>query len=405
MLNHMQSAIDSKLQNIRNMSHLLLLDQNFLGLSNAWGTEEEPLLAQTCYEELKSYQYVYNDISILIYFPNQDYILASGVSNNSASIYNSMKYTSHSPMPAYNQWISLIGADFTKASYFFSDSLSYNNAGTTSVVFACTTPFAHQKKNSFNILVSSPIDFIHTELSSLLGRTLMICSENGDIIQQFGAKINGITNLSLTSPHQTLSDSSYYCNFTPSEATGWTYVLCTPHALYLHDSIFMRNFTILSTMVSLIIGIGLIIYTQYRNYRPVKEILNIIPTSMKFQEVNEFEQIELYHGEMQRLNLFMKNKLQNISNNVRELYFYSKLKGVNFHTHENDIVNALDLNFSEKNFVIASIYADDHDFQPDDVMKNWQLLQFAIGNVSEEILQTTISDQSFYHHQPHVQRF
>lgn len=48
--------------------------------------------------------------------------------------------------------------------------------------------------------------------------------------------------------------------------------------------------------------------------------------------------------------LFMQNKLEHISRNVRELYFYSKLKGVSFHTQEKDITSTLNLVFQGKAF-------------------------------------------------------
>ena len=98
ILSHMQSAIDSKLQNIRNLSHLLLLDDNFVKLSNSWDTDEFFSYSQVCYDELKSYQYVYNHNNILFYYPYRDYIVTHGVSNKSASIYSSMAYASHNSM-------------------------------------------------------------------------------------------------------------------------------------------------------------------------------------------------------------------------------------------------------------------------------------------------------------------
>ncbi|MBT9776182.1 helix-turn-helix domain-containing protein [Clostridium sp. MCC353] len=390
ILSHMQKAIDGKLQSIRNLSYLLLLDDNFINLSNAWGSDEFFDLAQTCYDKLNSYNYVYNDINILVYYPYKDYVITTGVSNTSASIYNSMYYASQKNMTSYDNWISLIGNDYSKASYFFSEYCSYKNTGKNSVVFGCTNPFIYRDEANYNLLVSSPVDFIEDDLADLPERTFFICDRNGNPISQFGTRIESSEPLPVMDPETsnvTLNGENYFCYYAPSPVTGWFYVLCTPRTLYLHDSLLMRNVTLASAIISLLIGVAMVIYTQYRNYRPVKRIMNIIPTSIKSDEKNEFQQIELYHGEMHRLNLFMQNKLNNISKNVRELYFYSKLKGVNFHIQENDITNTMSLDFSDKHFVIASIYADSHSFSQDDIMKNWELLQFAVNNVSDEILQ------------------
>lgn len=404
ILSHMQNAIDSKLQSIRNLSYLLLLDDNFVKLSNSWDTDDFFNRSQVCYEELNSYHYVYNDINIMFYYPYRDFVVTSGVSNPSASIYNSMNYASNKNMIPYEEWLALIGNDYSKSSYFFSGYCNYGSPGKTSVVFGCSSPFIHKKDSNYNILVSSPVDFIESDLTGLPDRTFFICDENGAVISQFGTKIGGLTSLPVSNqekPNLNLNGTDYYCYNMKSPVTGWFYVLCTPKALYLRDSVLMRNVTLISTLISLLIGIAFIFYTQYRNYRPVKKIMNIIPTSMKSEEKNEFQQIELYHGEMHRLNRFMQNKLNNISRNARELYFYSKLKGVNFHAHENDIINTMNLNFSDKHFVIASVYADSSSFSQDDIMKNWQLLQFAVINVSEEILQDQLPHEhiqdEFFH--------
>lgn len=402
ILNHMQSSIDRKLQNIQNMSHLLLLDPDFIKLSTSSDPDSFSHLSQICFERLKSYSYVYNDISILIYYPNHDYILASGAANNSASIYNSMNYASKKEMPPYDTWFSTLNSNFSKASYFFSDFYNYTNAGVSSIIFRCSNPFIHPTSSSYSILVSSAIDSIENDLSEITGKTLFICDENGTIINQFGSEINGLHTfpVSATDPLVNLEGNNYYYFSTKSQITDWYYILCTPQSLYLQAPILIRNVTILSSIIALLIAIALIAYTQYRNYKPVQELISVIP-ALHPEIKNEFQQIKLYHNEMQKLNLLMQNKLTNISKNIRELYFYSKLKGVNFHTHEDDIVNTLNLNFLDKSFVIASIYADNYSFQPDDIMKNWQLLQFAIGNVAEEILTCQLSyehiqDEFFY---------
>lgn len=404
ILSHMQNAIDNKLQSIRNLSYLLLLDDNFIKLSNSWDSDEFFDLAQTCYDELNSYNYVYNDINILIYYPYRDYVITTGVSNTASSIYNSMYYASNKNMISYNDWLSLIGDDYSKSSYFFSDYCSYKNAGKDSIVFGCTSPFIYKETANYNLLVSSPMDFIEDDLTGLPDRTFFICNQDGTIINQFGTQLDISHPLPVSSPETSdlvLNGENYYCYYATSPITGWFYVLCTPRALYLQDSLLMRNVTLASAIISLLIGITIVIYTQYRNYRPIKRIMNFIPTSIKTDEQNEFQQIELYQGEMHRLNQFMQNKLNDISKNVRELYFYSKLKGINFHIQENDINAEMNLDFSGKHFVIASIYADSHSFSSDDIMKNWELLQFAITNVSDEILQDQLPHEhiqdEFFH--------
>lgn len=405
IMNHMQNAIDDKLQSIQNLSYLLLLDNNLLKLSEASDSDDFLSQAQICYNELNHYNYIYNDLNMIIYYPSRNYMITSGVANETASIYNAMNYSYHGEMISYEEWMSVIGADYSKSCYFFNDYCNYNNIGKKSFVFACTSPFVYQEDSKYNILVSSTADFIESDLAELTRRTFFICDRDGNVIQQFGTRIENVSALSFSSSEEytniDLNEEKYFCYSIASAVTGWNYVLCTPSSLYLRDSVWMRNVTLISTFASLVVGIFIVLYTQYRNYRPVKKLVDVIPNSIKGGERDEFRQIELYHGEMSRLNLFMQNKLDNISKNVRELYFYSKLKGVNFHTQEKDIINTLKLDFSGKQFVIVSVYADSHSFSNDDVMRNWELLHFAIQNVSDEILTKhfdfeTIQDEFFH---------
>lgn len=391
ILSHMQNAIDEKLRNVRNLSYLLLLDNNFVKLSEDSGKTDFFSQAQICYEELNNYNYIYNDISILIYYPSQDYIVTNGVANTSASIYKSMHYSSRKAMPSYEQWMSVVNADYSKSRFFLDDYVNYNNTGKTSFSFACVNPFVYRESAKYNILVSSTADFVETNLQELPDSTFFICDNSGDILRQFGAGIDNLSSVSVPPGREyttlNLSGTDFYCSYADSSVAGWTYVLCTPVSLYLRDSVHMRNVTLVSTVVSLLIGIFVVVYTQYQNYKPVKKIIDIIPNSLRTGEKNEFRQIEDWHGEMHRINLSMQSRLDDISKNVRELYFYSKLKGFCFPSHENDIIHMMNLDLlADKYFVIVSVYADERSFPEDDIMRSKGLLQFAVANVSEELL-------------------
>ncbi len=390
-LSHLQKTIDQKLQSIKNLSHLLLLDNSFLYLSETSEDRSDFFTqVQACYEELANYNYIYSDMNILIYYPAIDYILTTGAANTSASVYDSMSYSYQGEMISYEEWMDTIGADYSRARYFLDCYSNYNYIGKDSFVFACNHPFVYQEENNFTIFVSSKADFIEGNLRELSQYTFFICDQNNNIIQQFGASVDGISQLDLspseTSSNLNLNGENYFCCQIPSTVTGWIYVLAIPSSLYLKDSIRMRDLTMFSTFVSLLVGIFIILYTQYRNYKPVRKLIDVIPISFKTDKTNEFQQIEAYHGEMSRSNQFMQNQLKNISKNVREFYFYSKLKNIEFHAQEKDIIHTLQLNFSGKHFVVVSVYADSNSSSSSDVLQNWDLLQFVIDNVSEEIL-------------------
>lgn len=189
ILSHMKDAIDDKLKSIRNLSYLLLLDNDILELSAASGEDDFWSKAQLCYEKLENYTYIYNDMNIIIYYPARDYILTSGVSNSAASIYKAIKYSYSGEMPSYEDWMKLIDGDYSKSAFFLNQFCNYTNIGKKSFVFACTNPFVYRESANYNILVSSTADFIDSDLAQLSERTFFICNQEGEILYQFGAPL------------------------------------------------------------------------------------------------------------------------------------------------------------------------------------------------------------------------
>lgn len=130
----------------------------------------------------------------------------------------------------------------------------------------------------------------------------------------------------------------------------------------------MLKITLISTLAALAMGVLVIIFTQYRNYRPVRRLVESIPAAIKETRNNEFMQLEAYQEEMHRLNRTMQSRLEDMSQNIQKMYFYAKLKGIRLHTREQDIISAMPLDFSGKRFCIVSVYAGGESFSPDDTL-------------------------------------
>ncbi|MDE6925688.1 MAG: AraC family transcriptional regulator [Acetatifactor sp.] len=390
IVSSLQDDIDDKLRSINNLSYLLILDNNFLKLPESADDHEFFQRAQVCYDVLNNYRYIHNDMGIMLYYPSRDYIVTGDVSNSSLSIYTSMHYTYRGGMPSYEDWMSVIRDDYTKSRFFMSDYCNYNLAGSPSFVFACTNPFVSRQELNYNILVTTSSRFINTSMEDLAQHTFFICDSDGNVLYCFGDPLEGVMSIppAALDGHTTLklSGRNYFTSSMASDVTDWYYVLCTPSSLYLKDSADMLKITLISTFAALAMGILVVIFTQYRNYRPVKRLVESIPDTIKEAKNNEFMQLEAYQEEMHRLNRSMQSRLDDMSQNIQKMYFYAKLKGIRLHTREQDLISAMSLDFSGKYFCIVSIYVGSESFSSDDTLKNRELLHFCLDNVVREML-------------------
>ena len=390
IVSSLQEDIDDKLRSINNLSYLLILDNNFLKLPESANDHEFFQRAQTCYDVLSNYRYIHNDMGIMLYYPSRDYIVTGGVSNSSVSIYKSMLYSYRGDMPSYEEWMSVIAGDYTKSRYFIDDYSNYDIVGSPSFVFACTNPFVNRQELNYNILVTTGSRFIETSMKDLAQHTFFICDHEGNVLYRFGDSLEDV----MTIPPDALggnttinlSNRNYFSSSSPSNVTDWHYVLCTPSSLYLKDSATMLKITFISTFAALVMGVLVIIFTQYRNYKPVKRLVESIPATIKEKKNNEFMQLEAYQEEMHRLNRSIQSRLDDMSQNIQKMFFYAKLKGIRLHTREQDILSTMSLDFSDKHFCIVSIYIRGESFSPDDTLRNQELLHFCIDNVARDIL-------------------
>lgn len=389
LLSTVSSSVDKRLQSMRHLSWLLLLSDDF---SQFHGQDDFLNSAQACYKTLYNYHYVHDELEILSYFPFHNFIISSSTANYASSAYYTLSFFAQEEMLPYEEWLSIMQDDYTKAHFFFSPYCSYDNYGKNNIVYACANPYATAREAAHNIMVITTTDFIDAQLTEFPDTTLLILTKDGELINQFGNTnifestfhVDLDSDIDIT--YLTQDSMGYFCSYVLSEENEWVYMLCTPKFLYLQDTRFIRNVTILSAMGSLILGIMLIILTQRKNYKPLRQIIDTIPASMKASSFNEFEQLQLYQSELNKNYSLLLKKLNFLTINAKELYLYSKLKGSSVHMDHNNILENIWTDFSGKHFAIISIYADNQQISPTDILKNADLLRFSIQNVADEII-------------------
>lgn len=399
VLINMKNTVDTKLQSILNLNHLLLIDKSFNNLFNTIDKSSFFNEAQNSYVQLNNYSYVYNDLDIMIYVPYHNYIITNGVANSPETIFNTLTYKKKFDI-SLTEWYSLLNGDYSKGVFFLSPYVSYRNFGKNSFNYACTTPFVYNDEYKFNIIISTTNSFINSYLDETNNSTFLILDENGDILQQHGYPINFDETLSLSPNSESkmksvkINNEDYIFTYAKSDITNWTYVICTPTFMLLKDSFFLRNVTLISIFCSIVLGTALIVFSQKKNYKPVEKIMNYIPHELKSSKSNEFELMEQYYLALYNENNNMKKKMGSVAENAKEIYFLSKLRGRYFHLSENDVVESLAIECNNKKFAIVSIYIDTNQYSSQkENLVHFDLLTFAIYNVADEILNNTYQYQ------------
>jgi two-component system response regulator YesN len=399
VLINMKNTVDTKLQSILNLNHLLLIDKSFINLFNSFDKSSFFNEVQNSYVQLNNYSYVYNDLDIMIYIPYHNYIVTNGVANSPETIYNTLTYKKKFDIPL-TEWYSLLNGDYSKGVFFLSPYASYRNFGKDSFIYACTTPFVYNEEYKYNIIVSTTNSFINSYLDETLNSTFLILDENGDVLQQHGYPLDFAKNLSFSPNSENkmksakINNEDYIFTYAKSDITNWTYVICTPSFMLLKDSFFLRNVTLISIFCSIVLGTALIVFSQKKNYKPVEKIMTYIPHELKSSKSNEFELMEQYYLSLYNENNNMKKKIGSFADNAKEIYFLSKLKGRYFHLSENDVVESLALECNNKKFAIVSVYMDTNQYSSQkENLIHFDLLTFAIYNVADEILNNTYQYQ------------
>lgn len=392
ILTNIQYAIDTKLNTIMNLSHLLLIDTKMDKLiesgDNINSFKEK---SYDYYSQLNNYTYVYHDLDIVLYLPKHDFMITAHTANHSNSIYNTLKYMKKSTI-TYESWNKLLNTSYPRGSFLITPHYSYKNFGVDSFVYACTSPFVYKEELKYNLLISTPTTFISSYLDDTSESSFYILNETGNQLVNYGPSITEDLESYRTKDSNpntfktTIDGREYMSSSIRSNVSNWTYVIFTPSNSYLSRAISVRNVTIISLIGSFLIGLIVIYISQEHNYKPIRKLLGTLPVNMKSSSSNEFDLMEQYYYSISSENNRMKKKIGTFSDMTKDIYFLSKLKGRDFHLSEGDILDSLQLDFKQKKLALVTVYMDNEEELESDSINYFDLFSFAIDNILHDMI-------------------
>lgn len=194
--------------------------------------------------------------------------------------------------------------------------------------------------------------------------------------------------------YSVIDNESVVITSVASKAIHWKYVSVTPEKVYAQKTQYIKRLTIWGLLICLFIGGALTYRYSRKNYFPLEELFqNVVSKVSKSQNKggNEYEIIKFAFEDILEAKSQMDRKLLSQKGIMRSNYLEKLLKG----RFDNagvmlDALSTFDVSFETENFavVLFDIEAIGEISQEKDRMefnKEFQLIQFIIINISEEV--------------------
>lgn len=391
MLENIRYNIDDHLKDILETTRYHMLDQNFTLCAMNTGEERRFLaLAFKCFQRLQISGGSNPDIELMMYLRNREYLLTSRTANQLDYIYGSLLLRRKLSISLEEWKKELTGND--KSGFLISKNMSYGNCGEESLVYV--TPVQHLSNEEAAYFIASVSTGFLEQLmqkETNMGNTVFILDQEHRVIGQYGAQLDlsGV-NLKLESNQENKSfevqGQEYVGAYTKSKVADWNYVVCMPKRAFMKEVNQNRNLNMMIVFTGAVIGVAAVIFQQRRNYRPVRQLVNILP-ELDNSQGNEFAMVEKNLRKLYEENLSMQDSMESRRAYDRELGLLSAIKGSNNFFRKLGTEELLGPDYQNQSFAFVTVNlegADGTSVMGESI--DTGLLCFLIHNVTMDIL-------------------
>lgn len=400
MLKNIQYNIDSKLNNILDLSKYYLLNQDFT-LYALNGKDEKQFLerVRSGHQSMKLSGTANPGIEIMMYLREKDYIVGAGTANKIEYIYESLVSQGKLPLSLEEWKEQLMQQD--RSGFLISDTMGYMNCGEENLVYATPILYSNAREAGY-LIVSMPAKFINILMSGeteeksreYLSNTILILDQNDSIIGQYGAELD-LSGVQLEIPSEqeklllSINGEKYVGACTDSAVTNWKYVVCTPERVLMEEVVFNRNINLLIVLIGAVIGVAAVVLLQRRNYRPVQKLMDILPEPGDGADSqDEFVIVEKNLRRLYEENQSMQDSIESRREYDRELGLLSAIKGRDNYFRKLSEEELLGSRYQDCHFAFVTIRLDmDEGVSALERPVDHNLLCFLIDNVTRDILE------------------
>lgn len=393
MLKNIQHSVDNKLDDILEMSKYYLLHEDFT--LYALNVEDEELFQNRvgkCYQTMKLSGIANPDIDMMMYLREKDYIIGSKTANKTEHIYRSL-ISQKKMTVSLEEWREQLKQG-ERSGFLISENLSYANCGKENLVYATPVLYSNSREAAY-LIVSMSARFIDAlmEQESDIRNTFLIMDENQNIIGRYGAALD------LTGADLVFADGKEYIKFKSgeekyvgayrnSEVTGWKYVICTPERIFMKEVVFNRNMNLLIVLIGAVIGVMAMVILQRRNYRPIQQLMDILPEQDGdgWKGADEFAAVEKNLRKLYDENRMMQDSIEKRWEYDRELGLLSAIKGRNSFFRKMSTEELLGADCRKKRFSFVTISLDMEEGNSAlNLATDYNLLIFLTDNITKDL--------------------
>lgn len=338
--------------------------------------------------QLKEYGTSKNNMSYWLYMEDKDYIVYSGGGDSNRNVYFSQRMLIDE-MPEYDQWKSFLSGKYTN-DYFIYDGL-YNNYGNKSLIFA--NSYYNNNQQMTNIFVTVPVSMIEELTESLPSESLLMVyfgdereslEERLLVIDSEGVRSvpENIDITPIVDGERDFEIAEYVGISADAEHGKATYFLLVPQEAFWNDLRDSRDRHLVSLLITLLVGIGLITFLLKKNFHPVFSLLGMIESDN--HELNEFKKIEYAYNVIRQENNTIKKAIQAQEKSLVSSYLLSMLKGRMTKIGSREQESALDLSFHGTAVALVGIYVP---LKYENEPERDELSFFIVDNVFSELME------------------
>ncbi len=388
LLNNIQYNIDGILNTLDSSSTSIVFNDHFLKLFQLQSNNAEfNYELRSCVDRLSVHYQANPNIDVTVYMPDESYLIHSATANRISYIYDSLALKGASIQK--KEWMEELSRPY-RSTYFISSYMSYRNFGKASIVFARSVPLLANSNVEANVFVSIPYSKLK-EISDVSTGEFLILHENGTPINPDHVLLPEHLALTGTKGIKTIhtDKKEFILSYVKSNKVNWYYAVLTPTRDFWKKADYIRVISLSSIIIALFLG-GISIYCLLkRNYKPVRNVVDLISCQEKTGAKNEFELIRDACVDLYKENSFMKNSLTRQLERSREIYLLSRLKDMNSHLTDEDSMEYFQLDFEDKQFALVSFYHsytnEDIQYFDNDVMVYNNFILFVLNNIFTEL--------------------
>lgn len=404
LLNNIKQSMDATIRNVYIMG-IGIISNPKIDLINNTMIESVGDVRRELYDisdELRVYQATTKDVAgIGIYFKSIDRIISSSGVFSSSDFF--VKYVEGGEY-TYERWIK----DITESvdGTFFKSQFKNDMDKLTNMI-------THVRKHTIKRNgINEATLFVFIDEAAFLKRVkeLRLISEGEAMIVEANSNVITSTNskeLDISKINYKLLDEvegivknkinniDVVITYTASNIYDWKYIFVIPEKVFWVKAGYIRKLINIGLICSIFIGFFAVFLAIRKNYKPIKEIVNILKSKMtKANEYigNEYDIIisAMNKTFQDRDNYY--NRLEKQKGAVRAHILTKLLKGKYIDIHEAmNSLESLGLVFSTEYFAVIMFYVKDYSILFKDDMdidddKRYSTTQFIITNVIEELV-------------------